>query len=187
MAWNSFSLCSGSRDRSILQRDVRSPDQHVRKMVGHRQEVCGLRWSPDEHHLASGGNDNRLVVWRNGYDVPVHRFTQHTAAVKAIAWSPHQHGLLASGGGTADQKIRFWNTLTSQPLQCIDTKSQVRNTIPPAFFQSRTLTGCTYNPSVCPLSRSPALPLSRSLKSIASYLIYAGLRTIRCLVNHDSR
>lgn len=58
------------------------------------------------------------------YDEPVHRFTQHTAAVKAIAWSPHQHGLLASGGGTADQKIRFWNTLTSQPLQCIDTKSQ---------------------------------------------------------------
>lgn len=152
--------------------------------------MCGLRWSPDEHHLASGGNDNRLVVWRNGYDVPVHRFTQHTAAVKAIAWSPHQHGLLASGGGTADQKIRFWNTLTSQPLQCIDTKSQVRNTIPPAFFSIEDPDGVHLQPisvSSLSLSRSPALPLSRSLKSIASYLIYAGLRTIRCLVNHDSR
>lgn len=47
--------------------------------------------------------------------------------VKAIAWSPHQHGLLASGGGTADRCIRFWNTLTGQPLQSVDTGSQVCN------------------------------------------------------------
>ena len=45
---------------------------------------------------------------------PVHTFTEHLAAVKAIAWSPHHHGLLASGGGTADRCIRFWNTLTGQ-------------------------------------------------------------------------
>lgn len=43
------------------------------------------------------------------------------AAVKAIAWSPHHHGLLVSGGGTADRCIRFWNTLTGQPMQCVDT------------------------------------------------------------------
>jgi cell division cycle 20-like protein 1, cofactor of APC complex len=70
------------------------------------------------------------------------------AAVKAIAWSPHHHGLLVSGGliifvsndssrdnkilsftlgGTADRCIRFWNTLTGQPMQCVDTGSQVCN------------------------------------------------------------
>ena len=58
---------------------------------------------------------------------PVQAYTEHLAAVKAIAWSPHQHGLLASGGGTADQCIRFWNTLTGQPLQCLNTGSQVCN------------------------------------------------------------
>ena len=56
---------------------------------------------------------------------PLSRYTEHVAAVKAIAWSPHQHGLLASGGGTADQYIRFWNTLTGQPLQAVHTGSQV--------------------------------------------------------------
>ena len=59
--------------------------------------------------------------------LPVQQYTEHLAAVKAIAWSPHQHGLLASGGGTADRCIRFWNTLTGQPLQCTDTGSQVCN------------------------------------------------------------
>uniref|UniRef100_T1GQ99 Uncharacterized protein n=1 Tax=Megaselia scalaris TaxID=36166 RepID=T1GQ99_MEGSC len=54
-------------------------------------------------------------------------YTDHMAAVKAIAWSPHHHGLLASGGGTADRCIRFWNTLTGQPMQSVDTGSQVCN------------------------------------------------------------
>ena len=90
-------------------------------------QVCGLKWSPDHQHLASGGNDNKLFVWNMNNLSPVQTYTEHLAAVKAIAWSPHQHGLLASGGGTADRCIRFWNTLTGQPLQCVDTGSQVCN------------------------------------------------------------
>jgi len=43
--------------------------------------------------------------------------------VKAIAWSPHQHGLLASGGGTADRTIRFWNALEGRNLSKEDTGS----------------------------------------------------------------
>lgn len=57
---------------------------------------------------------------------PVLKFSDHTAAVKAIAWSPHQHGVLASGGGTADRCIRFWNTAAnSGAFTCVDTGSQV--------------------------------------------------------------
>ena len=143
LAWNGDTLSSGSRDRMILQRDVRTPAiQPERKLGGHRQEVCGLKWSPDNQWLASGGNDNKLFVWSaaggsagnnlvngNGStsSSPVHSFTDHAAAVKAIAWSPHHHGLLASGGGTADRCIRFWNTLTGQAMQSVDTGSQVCN------------------------------------------------------------
>uniref|UniRef100_A0A8C4QBL4 Fizzy-related protein homolog n=1 Tax=Eptatretus burgeri TaxID=7764 RepID=A0A8C4QBL4_EPTBU len=128
LAWNADQLSSGSRDRLILQRDLRSPSVlPERRLQGHRQEVCGLKWSPDHQHLASGGNDNKLFVWSGAGASPVQSYTEHLAAVKAIAWSPHQHGLLASGGGTADRCIRFWNTLTGQPLQAVDTGSQVCN------------------------------------------------------------
>eukprot|EP00050_Salpingoeca_kvevrii_P006663 m.290789 g.290789 ORF g.290789 m.290789 type:complete len:452 (+) comp12362_c0_seq1:32-1387(+) len=127
MSWGSSLLATGSRDRSILLRDLRSSSQCVGKIEQHHQEVCGLEWSPDDQFLASGGNDNKLYVWGHDYEHPVHCFNKHKAAVKAIAWSPHQHGLLASGGGTADQRIRFWNTLTGQPLRSVDTQSQVCN------------------------------------------------------------
>lgn len=56
---------------------------------------------------------------------PLHQFTAHQAAVKALAWCPWQPHVLASGGGTADRHIRFWNCNTGACLNAIDTKSQV--------------------------------------------------------------
>jgi len=64
---------------------------------------------------------------RDEIQQPHHQFSLHKAAVKAIAWSPHQRGLLASGGGTADQCIRFWNAVLNQEINHIDTGSQVCN------------------------------------------------------------
>eukprot|EP01125_Pyxidicula_operculata_P009642 TRINITY_DN3163_c0_g1_i1.p1 TRINITY_DN3163_c0_g1~~TRINITY_DN3163_c0_g1_i1.p1 ORF type:complete len:466 (+),score=61.37 TRINITY_DN3163_c0_g1_i1:117-1514(+) len=141
MAWSQSSgwlLSTGSRDRMILHRDVRSSKNYVSEFVGHKQEVCGLKWGFNPTNLlASGGNDNKLLIWDLRMNevrdstaqsqLPLYRFSSHKAAVKGLAWSPHQRGLLASGGGTADQCIRFWNTSTGQELNCIDTGSQVCN------------------------------------------------------------
>ncbi|CAD7962745.1 unnamed protein product [Amoebophrya sp. A25] len=127
MSWNGYVLSTGSRDHNIFHRDVRQQVHYMAKLSGHRQEVCGLKWSYDEQQLASGGNDNKLYVWNLRSTEPVLKFAEHTAAVKAIAWSPHQHGLLCSGGGTADRCIRFYNTINNTNLSCIDTGSQVCN------------------------------------------------------------
>ncbi|KAF7846250.1 hypothetical protein BT93_L4766 [Corymbia citriodora subsp. variegata] len=127
LAWNDHILTSGSRDRLIYHRDVRSPDQHIRRLAGHKQEICGLKWNHTSGQLASGGNDNKLLVWDKLNETPTFRFSQHVAAVKAIAWSPHQSHLLASGGGTADRTIKFWDTSRGTLLREIDTGSQVCN------------------------------------------------------------
>lgn len=39
LAWNSRVLSSGSRDRVILQHDLRVPSDFVGKLVGHKSEV----------------------------------------------------------------------------------------------------------------------------------------------------
>jgi len=83
-------------------------------------------WSLDGMMLASGGNDNLLVVWGlDMLEVPRFCLEQHVAAVKALAWCPWQLNLLASGGGSADRTIKFWNTQTGTCLNSIDTESQV--------------------------------------------------------------
>ena len=58
---------------------------------------------------------------------PLAKFSQHQAAVKAIAWSPHKQGLLATGGGTQDRTIKFWNTNKLKNIKSIETGSQVCN------------------------------------------------------------
>lgn len=70
---------------------------------------------------------SQLLVWSASSRTLEHKFTDHTAAVKAIAWSPHQPCVVASGGGTADRTIRFWNTTTGTALHSVDTGSQVCN------------------------------------------------------------
>eukprot|EP00697_Spironema_sp_BW2_P010618 gnl/Spiro4/25946_TR12926_c0_g1_i1.p1 gnl/Spiro4/25946_TR12926_c0_g1~~gnl/Spiro4/25946_TR12926_c0_g1_i1.p1 ORF type:complete len:326 (+),score=103.89 gnl/Spiro4/25946_TR12926_c0_g1_i1:413-1390(+) len=130
LAWNKHILSSGSRDTTIHHHDVRTAQHHVGTLLGHSQEVCGLRWSPNGLQLASGGNDNLLNVW-DGVQVghtgnaARHTLAHHQAAVKALAWCPLQANLLASGGGTADRTIKFWNTQTGALLNSVDTHSQV--------------------------------------------------------------
>ena len=196
----------------VHHRDVREAagGRPFRKCAGHRQEVCGLRWSGElgmgfgnprgagtgagtsvgasgveggigapstggapaqgpggsgmGSALASGGNDNKVCIWdlrgsrrassiassihvpgsgpggsigtatrrsrsNSGSDgdgdIPLWKFHEHTAAVKALAWDPHVSGVLATGGGTQDKHIRFWNTFTGTMLHELDTGSQV--------------------------------------------------------------
>jgi len=130
MAWNNnYILSSGSKDKIILNRDTRDPNKFTEQLIGHKQEVCGLKWSFNGQQLASGGNDNKIMLWNMNSNVPQTTLNRHTAAVKALAWSPHQYGLLASGGGTADKTIRFWNTISGEQVNCYDVGSQVCNVL----------------------------------------------------------
>lgn len=128
LAWNRHILSSGGRDSIVVNHDVRIARHNVATLSGHSQEVCGLAWSPDGLTLASGGNDNKLCLWdaaTSSTSSARHTLTDHQAAVKALAWSPHERNLLATGGGTADRCIKFWNGQTGALLNSIDTGSQV--------------------------------------------------------------
>eukprot|EP01067_Filipodium_phascolosomae_P002170 Filipodium_phascolosomae@DN2316_c0_g1_i4.p1 len=127
LSWSGSVLSSGSRDHLIYHRDTREQDHFSAKLVGHKQEVCGLEWGHDGAMVASGGNDNKLLIWDRRCTMPMLKFTDHTAAVKAISWSPHQAGVLASGGGTADRHIRLWNCTNNTSIGATDTGSQVCN------------------------------------------------------------
>jgi len=128
LLWNEHLLSSGGRDSLIVDHDVRIAQHKVSMVRGHSQEICGLAWSPDGQTLASGANDNKLCIWDSASSStgrPKFSLTDHQAAVKALAWSPHERNVLATGGGTADRSIKFWNTMTGSLLNTIDTGSQV--------------------------------------------------------------
>jgi len=125
LAWNGSTVSSAGRDTSILNHDVRLQQHVVSTYEGHKQEVCGLTWSHDGQVLASGGNDNLLFLWDQAAGRARFTVTDHGAAVKALAWCPFANDTLATGAGTTDPSIRFYNTSTGACLNTINTGAQV--------------------------------------------------------------
>ena len=128
ISWNEHILSNGSRSGHIHHHDVRVKNHLVGTLKLHQKEVCGLKWSPDGRHLASGANDNLVAIWdaRITRDAqPLHVLRDHSAAVKAVSWCPWQNNVLATGGGTADGHIKIWNIYNGSLLQSRDAESQI--------------------------------------------------------------
>lgn len=127
-AWLLHLLTSGSKEGTISHSDVRVSSHLVGKRDNsHVAEVCGLEYRVDGQQFASGGNDNMVAIWdaRNMSGDALFQKNNHRAAVKAIAWCPFQNLMLATGGGTSDKTIHFWNTSTGARINLIETESQI--------------------------------------------------------------
>ncbi|PKI82457.1 WD repeat-containing protein slp1 [Malassezia vespertilionis] len=110
----------------IREHDVRQRDSITRSLErAHGAQVCGLTWRADSALLASGGNDNVVKVWDRRTSVAKMRKENHNAAVRALAWSPHHSSMLATGGGSTDRCIHFWNTTQNTRVQTIQTDAQI--------------------------------------------------------------
>ncbi|RHZ86571.1 hypothetical protein Glove_48g48 [Diversispora epigaea] len=129
VTWNKHVVSSGCKDGSIWNHDTRIAQHRISELIEHSSEVCGLKWRHDGELLASGGNDNRVNIWDAKSSIPKFTKTNHTAAVRAISWCPWQTNLLATGGGSYDRHIHFWNTNTTARVKSIDTGSQVTSII----------------------------------------------------------
>ena len=111
-------LATGSRDGSCKVFDVRMKLTRPLFTTKHRQEVCGLKWSPNGICLASGGNDNCLSVYdirmtcsgqsnQATHGTILHVENAHQAAIKALGWL--SNSVLVSGGGTSCKRLKGWH------------------------------------------------------------------------------
>lgn len=119
-------LASGSKDKLVRLKDLRSPEQSIVKLSGHMGEICGLAWAPNGLNIASGGNDNLVNVWDlRATKASKYTITSHKAAVRGLCWAPFRENLLASGGGSGDMRILVHNVDKNKLLKEITTDSQI--------------------------------------------------------------
>jgi WD40 repeat protein len=74
--------------------------------AAHVGEVNALAYSPNGHHLASGGSDGTLRLWDAAIGLSVCVMEGHEGSVHSVAFSPNGHHL-ASGG--SDGTLRLWD------------------------------------------------------------------------------
>ncbi|KAF6988958.1 hypothetical protein CFC21_006370 [Triticum aestivum] len=112
--------------------------------LGADNTICSVSWAHCGTHLAVRTNQGTVQIWDATRCKRMRTMESHRMRVGALAWNSsllssgsrdknilhHDlHGLLASGGGTADRCIRFWNTTTNTHLSSMDTGSQVCNLV----------------------------------------------------------
>ncbi len=118
-------------------------------------EVCKIRYSPQNNFLISGGNDNKIIIYDfrknqviNNFENDVNNsslnninlnfqiqklssqnlneFFMHKAAVKGLDFN-NSEDILASGGGTNDKIIKIWDLKRLYLLDQLTTDSQISN------------------------------------------------------------
>ncbi|ONM34207.1 Fizzy-related protein [Zea mays] len=141
LAWSSCILSSGSRDKNILQHDIRVPNDYISKFSGHRSEVCNLAWCKNVNELVSthGYSQNQIMVWKypsmskddryiesgvlkttvkvkskQWKPFAVATLTGHTMRVLYLASSPDGQTIVTGAG---DETLRFWNIFPSVRTQ----------------------------------------------------------------------
>ncbi|GAB65475.1 cell division cycle protein 20 homolog putative, partial [Plasmodium cynomolgi strain B] len=174
LGWHYDTLSTGSGDTKIVCSDIRCKESSYAQLTNHTSEVCGLKWNYETKQLASGCNDNSVYIWDCRKCLPLFQLAKHTAAVKAMSWSPHNHNLLATGGGSADKKIFFWDTSTGDCLNELHTSSQVSN----IFWSKHTnefVSTHSYSLGQVVLWRYPQLLKVSALSGHALRVLYGAL------------
>ncbi|KAL5498820.1 hypothetical protein ACEPAH_2175 [Sanghuangporus vaninii] len=87
------------------------------------------------------------------------RMRRHVSTVKAFAWCPWEPDMLASGGGTKDGTIRFWDVVRGRPKRTvINTHSQITSL---HFSQSCREIVSTHGYAFAPVITDTVLPAPR--------------------------
>ncbi len=133
MAWTSQVLSTGSRDKRILLRDVRQPEDSFFKLQTHRgggtadrtirfwntltnrsvgcvdtgSQVCSLLFSRSVNELASahGYSQNNVIIWKYPCMRKLAALSGHTSRVLYMALGNDGETLVTGAG---DETLRFW-------------------------------------------------------------------------------
>jgi|GEM_PF-1950201 len=132
LAWSPDSrlLATGSQDQTAKLWEM--PSGNVRDtLAGHRLKegnlvyytpVTALAFSPDGQNLATGSNDNTIIIWNVKTGRKKSSLSGQAEQIKGIAFSVDGRTLISGG---EDNTIRFWNVDTAREESSIRTEQDV--------------------------------------------------------------
>ncbi|MBK27618.1 MAG: hypothetical protein CMO77_02170 [Verrucomicrobiales bacterium] len=82
-------------------------------LIGHRDALYGIAFSPDGNQLATAGYDRIIQLWNSTSGEQLRTLKGHNGAVYGIAFSPDGSVLTSAGG---DSSVKLWNTENGQRL-----------------------------------------------------------------------
>ena len=126
--WDPMSI--SDRDyRTIRWEDNRPPklQKVTAELAGHPGGVRCLRFSPDGHHVLSGGNDNTLRYWDVASGKLVKELRGHGGPVQSCVFSPSGDGMNFVASGSLDSQAKIWNIAKYDEVRVLDSTATTEN------------------------------------------------------------
>jgi WD40 repeat protein len=84
---------------------VPDPPTQATELAAHRGPVRTLAFAPNGMTLASGGQDNAVIVWDLASGKPLKQLRGHASHVRSVAYSPDGQRVLSGG---RDAQLKLW-------------------------------------------------------------------------------
>lgn len=99
----------------------------VMELSGHSGEVLAARFDPSGQHIASGGMDRNILLWRTSGDCENHGILSgHKGAILDLQWSRDSRNLFSA---SADMHIASWDLETGQRIRRHQGHEEVINAL----------------------------------------------------------
>ncbi len=85
----------------------------LKTLLGHKDCIYSIAWSPDGKLLASGSYDKMVKLWDTATGQEVKNLQDHIDAVFAVAFSPDGKYLAS---GSQDRSVKIWDVASGQRL-----------------------------------------------------------------------
>lgn len=83
---------------------------------GHTKSILSVAVSPSGKYVATGGEDNKLIIWDASTLKPLQTFTQHRDSVSGLAFARHISSMTSGEQlftGSFDRTIKTWSVSSS--------------------------------------------------------------------------
>lgn len=131
VAFHGQTIYAGNRAGTLFEIDPKT-GIISRNWQHHTSNLCSIIPSPNGKYLATGSNDNTVIIYETQNMKRIETL-ELNAAIKAIAFNPDGLQEIAIGGGSDDPRIRLFNFSNPEYLVMseVEMGSQVTNLLWP--------------------------------------------------------
>jgi WD40 repeat protein len=122
-------IVSGGNDGAgNAKLEVRSATtgENLQALIGHKEYVKSVAYSPDGQCVVSGSGDKTVRIWSAATGEPMHVLVGHSKTVASVAYSPDGQYIAS---GSHDETVRMWDAATGKSLNVFEGHSGSVNSV----------------------------------------------------------